>query len=112
MNDAALHAFAGYGVELEYMIVGKETLSILPIADALLRKASGNNDHAYVTEVKRGRLAWSNELALHLVELKNWRPDAELAMLPVALHAYFPDREPADRIGEGAVTPSFINNIL
>lgn len=86
MSGAALHAFAGYGIELEYMIVDKETLSILPIADALLRKASGSGD-AYVTDVKRDRLAWSNELVLHLVELKNWHPVPEFAPLTAAFQA-------------------------
>jgi len=28
-----IHAFAGYGIELEYMLVDRETLSVLPVAD-------------------------------------------------------------------------------
>ena len=39
MNDdepVPLHAFGGYGIELEYMIVGRDSLSVLPIADRLL----------------------------------------------------------------------------
>lgn len=72
MNPPVLHAFAGYGIELEYMIVDRQTLSVLPVADELLRKAAGS----FVAEVKRGRLSWSNELVLHLVELKNASPDS------------------------------------
>ena len=77
---ATLAAFAGYGVELEYMIVDRDTLSVLPIADELLRQAAGD----YVAEVSRGTIAWSNELVLHLVELKNAQPSSDLAGLLAA----------------------------
>lgn len=80
---AALHAFAGYGIELEYMIVDRRTLSALPIADELLRQASG----ARVAEVKRGQFGWSNELALHLVEIKNTHPYPSLEALPADFQA-------------------------
>ena len=80
---SALHAFAGYGIELEYMIVDRQTLSVKPVADELLRKAAG----ASVAEVKRGRLGWSNELALHLVEIKNASPDSTLEPLHAAFQA-------------------------
>lgn len=73
----ALHAFAGYGIELEYMIVDRNTLAVMPIADQLLQAAAGSK----VSEVPRGRLAWSNELVLHLVEIKNARPDPTLEPL-------------------------------
>lgn len=75
---SALHAFTAHGIELEYMIVDRKTLSVLPIADKLLGQRG---------EVQRGGLGWSNELALHLVELKNVRPDASLATLPAAFQA-------------------------
>lgn len=71
----ALHAFAGYGIELEYMIVDRQTLAVLPIADQLLRDAA---------EVDRGKFGWSNELVLHLVEIKNARPDPALEPLAAA----------------------------
>ncbi|MHB1590914.1 MAG: carboxylate-amine ligase [Sulfuricella sp.] len=77
---SVLHAFTGYGIELEYIIVDQQTLSVLPVADELLRQAAG----ARVTEVKRGRFGWSNELVLHLVELKNASPDPALEPLPAA----------------------------
>ncbi|HUX90537.1 MAG TPA: glutamate-cysteine ligase family protein [Gallionellaceae bacterium] len=78
----AIHAFTAYGIELEYMIVDRLTLSILPAADELLRRAAGEP----VAEVGRGRFAWSNEMVLHLVELKNARPDPVLESLPGAFH--------------------------
>ncbi|MGE5319899.1 MAG: glutamate-cysteine ligase family protein, partial [Hyphomicrobiaceae bacterium] len=78
----ALHAFAGYGIELEYMIVDRETLSIMPIADTLLRAAGGNG-----ADVDRGRFGWSNEIVLHLVELKNTRPAPALEPLAAGFQA-------------------------
>lgn len=82
-SAAVLHTFAGYGVELEYMIVDRHTLSVLPIADELLRGAAGG----YVTEVARGAAAWSNELVLHVAELKNPTPVPALESLPAIFQA-------------------------
>ncbi|MDT3706396.1 MAG: glutamate-cysteine ligase family protein [Thiobacillus sp.] len=79
----ALHAFAGYGVELEYMIVDRRTLAVAPIADALLRAAAGSD----ASEVERGRFGWSNEIVLHLVELKNTRPQPSLESLVAGFQA-------------------------
>ena len=73
----ALHAFAGHGIELEYMIVDRQTLAVMPVADRLLRAASRGNG----LEVDRGRFGWSNEIVLHLVELKNIRPEPALESL-------------------------------
>jgi carboxylate-amine ligase len=77
MSAATLHVFAGYGVELEYMIVDRQTLAVLPIADELLRRVAG----AYVCDVQQGKFGWSNELALHLIEIKNTEPHPTLANL-------------------------------
>jgi len=73
----ALHLFAGYGIELEYMLAGTGGLDVRPIADELLLEAGGTfND-----DVDRGAIAWSNELALHVVELKTNGPAPSLAGL-------------------------------
>jgi gamma-glutamyl:cysteine ligase YbdK (ATP-grasp superfamily) len=78
-----LHAFTGYGIELEYMIVDRQTLSVLPVADELMRRAAG----VRMAEVQRGKFCWSNELVLHLIELKNTTPDPALEPLPAAFQA-------------------------
>jgi gamma-glutamyl:cysteine ligase YbdK (ATP-grasp superfamily) len=80
---AALHAFAGYGIELEYMIVDRDTLAVLPVADTLLRAAAGRT----ASEVERGRFGWSNEIVLHLVEIKNSRPDPALEPIAAGFQA-------------------------
>lgn len=78
-----LAAFAGYGIELEYMIVSRETLSVMPIADVLLQRAAGSR----VSELGRGTLDWSNELVMHLIELKNHRPTPDIDTLPAAFQS-------------------------
>ncbi|MDT8421270.1 MAG: glutamate-cysteine ligase family protein [Desulfuromonadales bacterium] len=65
-----LHLFEGYGVELEYMIVDRNRLSVLPLADLVLQAQSG----ALVNEVEVGPLCFSNELVLHVIELKTNGP--------------------------------------
>ncbi len=76
-TDRPLGLFEGFGVELEYMIVGTD-LSIRPLADQLLYAVSGR----YESEVEIDELAWSNELALHVIELKTNGPAGELNHLP------------------------------
>jgi gamma-glutamyl:cysteine ligase YbdK (ATP-grasp superfamily) len=83
-SDApALAAFMGCGIELEYMIVERGNLSPLPIADQLLRSATDT----YATDVDRGLLGWSNELVMHVIEIKNQQPTADLDSLSAAFQA-------------------------
>lgn len=65
-----LHLFKGFGIELEYMIVSKTDLRVLPITDKLIYDEVGK----YVSDVEFGDIAWSNELVLHVVELKTQGP--------------------------------------
>jgi glutamate---cysteine ligase / carboxylate-amine ligase len=103
-----LPAFAGCGLELEYMIVDGESLGVRPIADELLHAlaARGDRDVASGTalrndaadggcgrpnrhdasDVARGMLGWSNELVRHVVEIKNVDPTAALDGLPSRFH--------------------------
>ncbi len=62
--------FDVFGIELEYMIVAAESLDVLPITDRVLHAIAG----AYESEVELGDVAWSNELALHVIELKTAQP--------------------------------------
>mgnify|MGYP000845355132 CR=1 FL=1 len=84
MNGAPhpLRLWAGTGVELEYMIVDAETLEVRPIADQLIRQATGTIQ----SDVDRGDMAWSNELVLHLIELKTNGPVARLTGLGTRFH--------------------------
>ncbi|MEW4563941.1 glutamate-cysteine ligase family protein [Bremerella sp. JC770] len=73
----AIPLFEAYGVEVEYMIVHENSLDVAPIADQLLRDEQGNPSE----EIELGDIAWSNELALHVVELKTNGPAASLTGL-------------------------------
>jgi len=72
-----LSLFEGYGIEIEYMIVDTESLDVRPICDELLREVAGEE----VSEIERGDIAWSNELALHVLELKTNGPSPTVADL-------------------------------
>jgi carboxylate-amine ligase len=74
-EPATLGLFEGFGIEIEYMIAGTEDLSVRPIADEVLRDVAGE----YAMEVELGDIAWSNELALHVIELKTNGPAASLS---------------------------------
>ncbi|OGW80200.1 MAG: hypothetical protein A2Z83_07835 [Omnitrophica bacterium GWA2_52_8] len=73
-----LHLFDAYGIELEYMLVDRRSLSVMPVADELLKKAHGRytNDHTAA-----GGIGWSNELVCHVLELRNERPEPHLDTL-------------------------------
>jgi gamma-glutamyl:cysteine ligase YbdK (ATP-grasp superfamily) len=70
-------AFAAVGIELEYMIVERETLDVRPIAERLLASFAGHE----TADVERGPMGWSNELVRHVVEVKNREPASTLASL-------------------------------
>ncbi|QDV08562.1 Carboxylate-amine ligase YbdK [Planctomycetes bacterium Poly30] len=66
---------SAYGIELEYMIVDRKTLAVRPIADQLLSVVSGGEP----VDFEEGIVAWSNELVLHVIELKTNGPTPSLA---------------------------------
>jgi glutamate---cysteine ligase / carboxylate-amine ligase len=80
--EPSLGLFQGFGVEIEYMIVGEGSLDVMPAADRLMASAAG----AATAEVERGAMAWSNELALHVLELKTNGPAASLEGLHTVFH--------------------------
>ncbi|MBU4407149.1 MAG: glutamate--cysteine ligase [Proteobacteria bacterium] len=69
--------FEKFGIELEYMLVRDDSLDVAPIADRILEQVAG----CITNEVERGIMAWSNELALHVIEIKNSTPVSDLPML-------------------------------
>jgi gamma-glutamyl:cysteine ligase YbdK (ATP-grasp superfamily) len=67
-----IHLFQGYGIELEYMLVDCDTLKVKPITDELIKHETG----VYQSDFENGIVTWSNELVLHVVELKSTRPES------------------------------------
>lgn len=76
-----LGLFEAYGIELEYMIVDRDTLDVRPICDALFRSVTGEEGCDVEPDGDEGVVSWSNELVLHVVELKTQRPVASLGGL-------------------------------
>lgn len=63
--------FSVVGIEIEYMLVHKNTLDVAPVSDLLLKELAGQFDTEFI--FKNG-ISISNELVLHLIELKNTHP--------------------------------------
>lgn len=72
-----IHLFQGYGIELEYMLVDRDSLKVRPITDELIKHVTG----AYQSDYENGIVTWSNELVLHVVELKSTKPESNLSAL-------------------------------
>ncbi|MCI0752122.1 MAG: glutamate-cysteine ligase family protein [Flammeovirgaceae bacterium] len=80
MTSRRLHIFERYGVELEYMIVNRDTLDVMPIADELIKEKAGT----YESDFENGLVTWSNELVLHVIELKSTKPESDFPSLEKA----------------------------
>jgi carboxylate-amine ligase len=76
-------AFSVYGIEIEYMIVDRATLDVAPLADRLLTAAAGE----LTEETQQGDISWSNELALHVIEVKTNGPKPRLDAVVGDFHA-------------------------
>lgn len=68
--NRVLNLGEGFGLELEYMVVDLDTLDVRPIVDQLIQRENGQ----LVNEIEGRDVGWSNELALHVIELKNLDP--------------------------------------
>ena len=58
------------GIEIEYMLVDRDTLMVQPKSDVILNALAGET----VNETVLGDIAISNELVMHVLELKNNGP--------------------------------------
>ena len=79
----ALGLFEAVGIEVELAIVNADDLSVLPVSDRVLAAAGDRGEG----EVERGETAWSNELVLHVIELKTSAPRPSLDGLAALLAA-------------------------
>jgi gamma-glutamyl:cysteine ligase YbdK (ATP-grasp superfamily) len=78
MSDYSI--FSVLGIEIEYMLVDKDSLTVQPKSDLILSALAGEQ----VNEVELGEICASNELVMHVLELKNNGPKPPSA--PIALH--------------------------
>lgn len=84
MNEPAYHLFERFGVELEYMIVDRDGLGVQPLTDQVLKAVAGT----YTSDVEFGPFGWSNELVLHVIEIKTLDPVPSLTGLGVKLQEH------------------------
>lgn len=80
-------AFSCTGVELEYMVVDRESMNVRPIVDELFKSITGSYDSDIPPSVETPNISWSNELALHVVELKTDEPVERLEGLAAGFQA-------------------------
>jgi len=80
-------AFSCTGVELEYMVVDRESMNVRPIVDELFKSITGSYDSDIPPSDETPNISWSNELALHVVELKTDEPVERLEGLAAGFQA-------------------------
>ena len=76
-GNTPLSLFEGFGIELEYMIVDRDNRNVLAVTDKVLQQEAGE----IVSSIEQGEIGWSNELVLHVIELKTNGPVATLEKL-------------------------------
>ena len=72
-----------YGIEMEYMIVDRDTLDVLPRADVPLGKDKNGEQ---LSDVEHGPIGLSNELVSHVLEFKCAEPVDSLKHLGKTFH--------------------------
>ena len=65
-----LGLFDAFGIELEYMLVDAQSLDVAPISDRLIQSFAGE----ITGDIEFGAIGWSNELVLHVLEMKTASP--------------------------------------
>lgn len=75
--------FERFGIELEYMIVDKDTLQVIPRADIPLGKDKKGNP---LSDIRRGDVGLSNELVSHVIELKCAEPTSSFSLWSKNFH--------------------------
>ena len=81
--------FSVFGIELEYMVVDRDSLDIRPIVDVLFSDhLADSRDSSHIqtssalpSDVEFPDITWSNELTAHVLELKTSDPAASLSTL-------------------------------
>ncbi len=76
-HPSRIHLFQGFGIELEYMLVDKDTLAVKSVTDELLKHELGE----YGSDFENGIVTWSNELVLHVIEIKSTEPESNFNAL-------------------------------
>jgi carboxylate-amine ligase len=106
--EPAYGLFECYGVEIEYAIVDRTSLHVRPVADLLLAPGGGPP----AAEVEHGELAWSNELVMHVLEMKTNGPAASLDGLARRFHAGVLDADAVLAPHEAMLLPTGMHPLM
>ena len=79
-----LGLFEAVGIEAEYMIVDRNGLDVLPVCERVLAAQAG----CITSEDESDDINWSNELVLHVIELKTAGPARDWERLPGAFQLH------------------------
>ena len=82
--------FSVLGIEIEYMLVDKNSLNVQPKSDLILSALAGQ----LVNQVELGDIAISNELVMHVLELKNNGPQPPQAPIAEQFQKIINDLQP------------------
>jgi gamma-glutamyl:cysteine ligase YbdK (ATP-grasp superfamily) len=77
VDGKPLGLFEAVGVELEYAIVHRDSLDVYAIADQIIERQLGH----IASDVEFDDIDWSNELILHMIEVKTADPRTPLDQL-------------------------------
>ncbi|MGV8828955.1 MAG: carboxylate-amine ligase [Breznakibacter sp.] len=80
--EKTIPIFGAVGIELEYMIVDRDSLVVRPICDGLMKQVLG----FVAGDYENGAIGWSNELVNHVVELKTNGPAPSFEGLDALFH--------------------------
>jgi gamma-glutamyl:cysteine ligase YbdK (ATP-grasp superfamily) len=96
VDGKPLGLFEAVGVELEYAIVHRDSLDVYPIADRIIERELGH----IASDVEFGDIDWSNELILHMIEVKTADPRTPLDQLTAMFNRHLAKiRAHADALG-------------
>ena len=71
--------FSQFGIEIEYAVVGHESLDVRPVVDLLFERQTGA-----FTDVASAPIVWSHELVNHVLEMKVSEPVRDLVGVDAA----------------------------
>ena len=94
--------FSVIGLEIEYMLVDADTLNIQPKSDVLLTALAGTLTNAAILD----QITISNELVLHVIELKNHIPQHPCANLAQLFQKTIEALQPLLKIHNLTLLPS------
>lgn len=103
--------FSAFGIEIEYMLVDRDSGRVAPWVDLLLRDPEGRP----VAERRFGEAVFSNELAAHVLEIKTPGPMADWMEIEDLLvdGLKLADRELGLRTeGKGAILPGAMHPLM